>query len=100
MGMFDYYKTKITCPVCGSDELWQGKSGPCGLYLYEQGNSKVIRKEEDNHIEEWFKPPPGILPQSGWYIHNYCSCGNDTSAELVVINDIWVDLINIETIHA
>ena len=38
--MFDYYKPKekLTCPTCGNNlNEWQGKDGPCALFLWEQG---------------------------------------------------------------
>jgi hypothetical protein len=38
--MFDYYSPDppLRCPVCGAElEGWQGKDGPCGLFIWKQG---------------------------------------------------------------
>ncbi len=40
MGMFDYYQTAqaVACPRCGNElSGWQGKGGPCGLFLWREG---------------------------------------------------------------
>jgi hypothetical protein len=37
--MFDYYRPKqdLSCSVCGASRLeWQGKSGPCALFVWQQ----------------------------------------------------------------
>lgn len=45
MGMFDHYRPKpdIGCSVCGVSELeWQGKDGPCALFVWEQGHAAPV----------------------------------------------------------
>ncbi len=40
MGMFDYYEPNppLLCPVCRTALMeWQGKDGPCWLFLWRQG---------------------------------------------------------------
>ena len=40
MGMFDTYRPKAetACPVCGTPLTeWQGKDGPCALFIWEEG---------------------------------------------------------------
>ena len=40
MGMFDRYNPKLPCPLCGARTAdYQGKSGPCGLFEYNEGGS-------------------------------------------------------------
>jgi hypothetical protein len=40
MSMFDWYQPvpQLSCPVCGRPlEEWQGKDGPCALFVWRQG---------------------------------------------------------------
>ena len=40
MSMFDWYRPSHTydCPVCHTPlHQWQGKDGPCALYVWQQG---------------------------------------------------------------
>jgi hypothetical protein len=40
MSMFDWYKpaTELRCPMCGNLLIeWQGKDGPCALFLWQEG---------------------------------------------------------------
>ena len=45
MGMFDHYRPKpeLQCPVCRASGLeWQGKDGPCALYVWEPGQAGPV----------------------------------------------------------
>ena len=45
MGMFDRYRPEppLKCPVCQVDlEEWQGKDGPCGLFVWQQNHSAPV----------------------------------------------------------
>ena len=47
MGMFDHYRPKpeIDCPACGASNLkWQGKDGPCALFVWEQGEPAPVEQ--------------------------------------------------------
>lgn len=47
MGMLDYYQPRpdLSCPVCDASNLeWQGKDGPCALFLWEQGHAAPINQ--------------------------------------------------------
>ena len=51
MGMFDYYRPKpeIACPVCAVSGLeWQGKQGPCALFVWEQGQAGPVDQIMDD----------------------------------------------------
>ena len=50
VGMFDNYEPlpPIACPVCGSPSVgWQGKDGPCALFLWRQGEPHAVDQPID-----------------------------------------------------
>jgi hypothetical protein len=56
MGMYDTYEPQppLDCPICGAPSLgWQGKDGPCGLFLWRQGHRHPIDQpiDQDARIE-------------------------------------------------
>jgi hypothetical protein len=54
MGMFDYYEPvpSLSCPVCGHALTeWQGKSGPCGLFIWRQGYTAPIGQSVDDEVK-------------------------------------------------
>ncbi|MDQ2809177.1 MAG: hypothetical protein M3Z04_20075 [Chloroflexota bacterium] len=62
MGMFDTYRpTKdLQCPVCGTPlREWQGKEGPCCLFVWQAGIKHPVESEiqaedlEGVSLEEW-----------------------------------------------
>jgi hypothetical protein len=78
MGMFDRYRPSelLACPVCGTPlQQWQGKDGPCGLFVWQQGHTAPIAQEADDDsrlsddaLVVW------RLPES-FTIYSYdCSC--------------------------
>jgi hypothetical protein len=53
MGMFDLYqpRERIRCPECSTDLVeWQGKDGPCGLFLWKEGHPAPISQDVDEEI--------------------------------------------------
>jgi hypothetical protein len=51
MGMFDWYKSaaKLVCPACGHALTeWQGKDGPCGLFVWVEGRASP----EDERVDD------------------------------------------------
>jgi hypothetical protein len=53
MGMFDYYRPSrpLTCPACGAElRKWQGKDGPCALFIWEQGVPWPIDQDVDDEM--------------------------------------------------
>jgi hypothetical protein len=58
MGMFDYYvpRPSLTCPRCQAPLAdFQGKDGPCGLFVWLQG----IAAPSDQSVDEEWK----LLPE-------------------------------------
>lgn len=51
MGMFDYYRPKpeIVCPDCRKPlQSWQGKHGPCGLWVFVQNEPELLNRTKPN----------------------------------------------------
>ena len=92
MGMFDHYRPKpgISCSACGASELeWQGKDGPCALFVWEQGQSAPI----DQLVDDECKLPPDDrakhrLPPR-FEIHASCRCPTLLDAVGVTEHGIW-----------
>jgi hypothetical protein len=50
MGMFDYFEPADShrCSSCGRPlQDFQGKDGPCGLFVWQQGRAEPARQEVD-----------------------------------------------------
>jgi len=93
MGIFDTYKPahKHICPVCGGElEEWQGKDGPCGLFVWSEGLASPFGQNtgENNLSEEergtWRLP-------GKFEIYSYdCGCPYPVVANCKCENDVWV----------
>jgi len=92
MGMFDYYlpKPDLSCSVCGAASLeWQGKDGPCGLFLWEQGQSAPI----DQLVDDECKSLPEVrfvqrLP-ARFEIYATCQCPTSLDAVGYTEHGVW-----------
>lgn len=75
MGMFDYYlpESEFRCRDCGAKlDEWQGKDGPCLLFVWKQGERHPV----DQTVDEELKAPPAermsfVLPDR---FEIYTSC--------------------------
>ena len=92
MGMFDHYRPKpeIACPVCGASQLeWQGKDGPCALFVWEQGQIAPV----DQMASDDCKLPPEKreawrLP-ARFEIYARCRCPTFLAAVGVTERGVW-----------
>lgn len=53
MGLFDWYVVlaSLACPRCGAPlQTWQGKDGPCALFVWQQGVRHPIAQEIDPEV--------------------------------------------------
>jgi hypothetical protein len=92
MGMFDYYRPMpdIGCPICGATHLeWQGKDGPCALFVWEQGQSGPVEQmaSDDCKISpekraEWRLPVR-------FEIYAECQCPTSLAAVGVTEHGVW-----------
>lgn len=95
MGMFDWYEPEpaLNCPVCGKPlDHWQGKDGPCGLFVWRQGVPSPVEQRVD---DECRLPADELktvrLPQE-FIIYTDC-CGGRLWVEAIgrCKQDTWAD---------
>jgi hypothetical protein len=54
MGMFDWYEPsdELTCPECQiALKVWQGKDGPCGLFVWREGHAQAVDQRVDSDVK-------------------------------------------------
>ena len=85
MGMFDWYEPTpdLTCPHCGATlKEWQGKDGPCALFVWRQGERHPV----DQRVDEEVRLPPdkmGRFELPPWFIiYSFC-CNQDFPVEAI-----------------
>jgi hypothetical protein len=92
MGMFDWYRPTgvASCPACG-EVLgdWQGTDGPCGLFVWEQGEMAPVDQlvDEEVRLEEADRRKcrlPGVFR-----LYAYCRCGRRVDAEGGCDRGVW-----------
>ena len=106
MGMFDWYKPKPTlnCPVCRQTLTdWQGKDGPCLLFVWEQGFADPLKhlgdgesfQVSDSDLKEWKLPD-----EFGIYSFD-CECPFPVEAIGRTENEVWTatELITVENVR-
>jgi len=90
--MFDYYlpKPDIRCPVCGATNLeWQGKDGPCSLFVWEQGQEAPVDQRVD---DEWRLPPDARVEHrlpARFEIYAQCVCPTFLTAIGITEREVW-----------
>lgn len=93
MGMFDWYQPfpDLECPTCGALlKEWQGKHGPCGLFLWKQGFAAPIDQLVDEECRIGMEQlSQKRLPQE-FEIYSYdCSSHQPVSALCKCVDGAW-----------
>ena len=93
MGMYDSYKPakEYACPVCGTPlKDWQGKDGPCGLFVWQEGEKypidQLVDEEVRSSVEErqqW------MLPLRFWIYSYDCPHHYPINALGTTQNEVW-----------
>ncbi len=96
MSMFDWYKftENPRCPKCGTElKEWQGKDGPCALFVWEQGKSNPISQEiEDDEIRWSDEDLQRFFLPDSFTIYSYdCEKHQPIIAECKCIDGVWLD---------
>ena len=92
MGMFDYYRPKpdLLCPVCGlSDPEWQGKDGPCALFLWEQGQSSPVDQLVDDECKISLEDRAKVRLPVRFEIYTDCRCPTSLDAVGFSEHGVW-----------
>ncbi len=96
MGMFDWYQPRglRACPVCGSPlREWQGKDGPCGLLVWEQGQAAPVEQRCD---PEWQMDPEALsrvrLPERFVFYSHDCPA-HIIEAEGRTCDEVWTEAV-------
>ncbi len=91
--MFDTYKPAQVkeCPVCGGPLIqWQGKDGPCALFVWEEGfASPTTQEADDMNISEEERNRVRLPASFEIYSHD-CDCQYTVEAICEAINGTWV----------
>lgn len=93
MGLFDYYEpiSSYACPVCGTPQLeWQGKSGPCGLFVFREGVPGAVEQRVDDDcrlpVEELSNQR---LPDEFFIYAHDCDCLFFTELRCIASDGVW-----------
>lgn len=94
MSMFDWYRPKGTynCPACGTALAeWQGKDGPCALFVWKQGSRNPVDQKVEDEELQWSDEEKRqfTLPES-FVIYSYdCPHHQPIEAECTCVDGVW-----------
>jgi hypothetical protein len=99
MGMFDYYnpKPQIACPVCETSNLeWQGKAGPCALFVWEQGQAAPVDQMASEDCRLPAEKRAGFRLPLRFEIYAQCACPTFLNAVGFTEHGFWTqtELLN------
>ena len=93
MGWFDWYQTSepLQCPVCRTPlSEWQGKDGPCGLFVWEQGRAAPVDQKIEKDIAIEIAQRETLRLPEEFLIFSYnCSCPFPSLAHCSSEAGIW-----------
>ena len=90
-GMFDHYHPKpaLLCPICGASGLeWQGKDGPCALFVWEQGQAAPVDHRVDDECKISLDDRAEIRLPIRFEIYAKCRCPTFLAAVGVVADGV------------
>ena len=94
MSMFDTYRPSgiRECPACGARlENWQGKDGPCALFIWVEGILGPVSQDIDDDEVEWPASDRGrfSLPDR-FTIYSYdCVNHQPIEADCLCSDGVW-----------
>jgi hypothetical protein len=97
MGMFDTYKpsASLRCPVCLHPlEVWQGKDGPCGLFVWEEGAAAPVDQDVDEGIALALAERDAIRLPEAFTIYSYdCPAHDPINARCHCVSGVWATTV-------
>ena len=104
MGMFDYYQphSALACPMCGKPlGEWQGKDGPCGLFVWKQGVPAPIDQIVDADVCLESEALAKVrLPTSFLIYTHCCSTKYAVEARCTAPDNTWSSIELVTTTNA
>ena len=90
--MFDWFEPSdhFRCPLC-ADSLdgWQGKDGPCGLFVWREGVAHPVDQRIDEEVAlEPDRRAEMALPET-FEIYTYCSNHHRVSMTCRCQDGVW-----------
>jgi hypothetical protein len=103
MGMFDHYQPDpiLRCPKCNADlSGWQGKDGPCALFVWKQGEKHPVDQPIDDDVQiDPMERERFTLPET-FEIYTSCSqCEQWVEAECRGENYVWTHAVVLDGKH-
>ena len=97
--MFDHYRPKpdLQCPVCGALGVdWQGKDGPCGLFVWEQGQAAPVDQRVDDECKISAQARAEFRLPARFQIYSDCRCPTSFDAVGFTEQGVWTrtELLN------
>lgn len=92
MGMYDSYKPakEYACPVCGTPlKDWQGKDGPCGLFVWQEGEKYPIDQLVDEEVRSSVEERQWMLPLRFWIYSYDCPDHHPINALGTTQDEVW-----------
>jgi len=95
--MYDIYlpKGQLLCPICQKNlNVWQGKDGPCGLFIWQQGIEFAIDQLGDKEYNIGIEQRNKLNLPKLFEIYSYdCPDHNPIYASCKFENNIWTSTI-------
>lgn len=94
MGMFDSYRPSrpLACPGCGlAIPRWQGKEGPCALFVWKEGTAWPIGQDVDDELQLPISDRQRKRLPKVFTIYSYdCPRHQPVKALCSTDNDVWM----------
>jgi hypothetical protein len=94
MSMFDYFRPAcdLQCPVClRALQEWQGKDGPCGLFIWVEGRAGPAGQEVPEEIRIDQDELQRMRLPSSFVIYSYdCPEHQPIEADCLAREGVWM----------
>ncbi len=108
MGFFDWYEPRpdLHCPRCDSIlQDWQGKDGPCGLFVWRQGEPHPVDQRVDSDVQLPAEKLLSLHLPPQFIIYTECNCSRTLVEVICTAEDgVWTTARlaraeDVDTIH-
>ena len=94
--MFDWYRPArlASCPSCGAPlATWQGKDGPCRLFVYAEGASAPVEHAVDEELRVTAAALAAAVLPASVVIYSYDCPRHPIEALAVVRDGRWCETV-------